>query len=138
MDLVNLRLAGRPLIGATKMDLLKRLWRGSGRTTAIASRTGSMTLKIFLDDRSLHYPKRSIPPGSHSKLILGDAIHFKNFAAWFGSNAVASYDEAETRNLLLYAGHCPSVTASIHKALRSAGLPLERSHAPGASSYAPS
>jgi hypothetical protein len=27
--------------------------------------------------------------------------------------------------LLLYAGHCPGVIASIHKAFRSAGLPLE-------------
>jgi len=45
-----------------------------------------MTLKIFLDDKSFHYLKRSIPPGSHSKLVLVDAVHFKNFAAWFGDN----------------------------------------------------
>ena len=85
-----------------------------------------MTLKIFLDDKSFHYLKRSIPPGSHSKLVLGDAVHFKNFAAWFGDNTVISCNEAEARNLLLYASHCPGVVASIHKALLSAGLPVER------------
>jgi hypothetical protein len=42
-----------------------------------------------------------------------------------GSNTLISCDEAEARNLLLYAGHCPGVVASIHHALRSARLPLE-------------
>jgi hypothetical protein len=46
---------------------------------------------------------------------------------FFGSNAVLSCDEAEARNLLLDASHCPTVVASIHKALLSAGVPLVRS-----------
>jgi hypothetical protein len=54
-------------------------------------------------------------------------FHLKNFAAWFGSNAVVSCDEAEARSLLLYAGHCPGVVASINKALRSAGLAVDDS-----------
>jgi len=45
---------------------------------------------------------------------------------FFGSNAVVSCDEAEARNLLLYANHCPGVIASIHEALRSAGLPVDQ------------
>jgi hypothetical protein len=80
-----------------------------------------MTLKIFLDDKSFHCLKQSIPPGSRSKSIIEKAVHLD----LFGSNAVLSCEEAEARNLLLYAGHCPGVIASIHKAFRSAGLPLE-------------
>jgi hypothetical protein len=49
------------------------------------------------------------------------AVHLK----LFGSNTVLSCDEAEARNLLLYAGHCPGVVASVQKALRSAGLTLD-------------
>jgi hypothetical protein len=44
---------------------------------------------------------------------------------FFGSNAVISCNEAEARNLLIYAEHCPSVIASIHKAFLSEGLPIE-------------
>jgi len=80
-----------------------------------------MTLKIFLDDKSFHCLKHCIPPGSRSKLLLEKAVPL-NF---FGSNTVISCDEAEARNLLLYAGHCPGVIASIQKALRSAGLPVD-------------
>jgi hypothetical protein len=80
-----------------------------------------MTLKIFLDDKSFHCLKQCIPPGSRSKLLLEKAIPL-NF---FGSNTVISCDETEARNLLLYAGHCPGVIASIQKALRSAGLPVD-------------
>jgi len=81
-----------------------------------------MTLKIFLDDKSFHCLKQSIPPGSRSKLIIQNAVHLE----LFGSNAVLSCDETEARNLLLYAGHCPDVIASINKAFQSAGLPLEK------------
>jgi len=81
-----------------------------------------MTLKIFLDDKSFHCLKQSIPPGSRSKLILQNAIHLN----LFGSNAILSCDETEARNLLLYAGHCPGAVASIHKAFCDAGLPLEK------------
>lgn len=80
-----------------------------------------MTLKIFLDDKSFHCLKQCIPPASRSKLLLEKAVPL-NF---FGSNTVISCGEAEARNLLLYAGHCPGVIASIQKALRSAGLPVE-------------
>jgi hypothetical protein len=80
-----------------------------------------MILKIFLDDKSFHCLKQSIPSGSRSKSIIEKAVHLERF----GSNAVLSCEEAEARNLLLYAGHCPGVIASIHKAFRSAGLPLE-------------
>ena len=79
-----------------------------------------MIIKIFLDDKSFHCLKQSIPPGSHSKIVIEHAVHL-NF---FGSNTVLSCEEAEARNLLLYAGHCPGVAASVHKALRFAGLTL--------------
>jgi hypothetical protein len=79
-----------------------------------------MTLKIFLDDKSFHCLKQSIPAGSRSKSIIENAVHLK----FFGSNAVISCDETESRILLLYANHCPGVIAAIHKALRYAGLPL--------------
>jgi hypothetical protein len=81
-----------------------------------------MKLTIFLDDKSFHCLKQSIPARSRSKLIIESAVHLK----FFGSNAVVSCDEAEARNLLLYAGHCPGVIASIHEALRSAGLALNQ------------
>jgi hypothetical protein len=80
-----------------------------------------MNLKIFLDDKSFHCLKQSIPAGSRSKLVIETAVHL-NF---FGSNAVISCDETEARNLLLYAGHWPGVVSSIHKALHLAGLPLD-------------
>ena len=80
-----------------------------------------MILKIFLDDKSFHCLKQAIPSGSRSKSIIEKAVHLERF----GSNAVLSCEEAEARNLLLYAGHCPGVIASTHKAFRSAGLPLE-------------
>src|SRR5262249_26209118 len=80
-----------------------------------------MTLKIFLDDKSFHCLKHSIPAGSRSRLLLHDPAHL----SIVGSNTVITCDEAEARNLLLYASHCPGVIASIHKALRSAGLSLE-------------
>ena len=80
-----------------------------------------MILKIFLDDKGFHCLKRYIPAGSPSKFVVEEAVHL-NF---FGSNAVISCDEAEARNLLLYASHCPSVVASIHKALHSAGIPID-------------
>ena len=80
-----------------------------------------MVLKIFLDDKSFHCLKQSIPPGSHSKLVLEEAIHLK----FFGSNTVISCDETEARNLLLYAGHCRGVVSSIQKALVSAGLTVD-------------
>ena len=77
-----------------------------------------MTLKIFLDDKSFHCLKQSIPAGSRSKSIIEKAVHLD----LFGGNAVISCAEAEARNLLIDAGHCPGVIASIHKAFRSAGL----------------
>jgi hypothetical protein len=81
-----------------------------------------MNLKIFLNDESFLCLRRSIPPGSHSKMIIQKAVHLD----LFGSNTVVRCEEAEARNLLLYAGHCPGVLASIHESLRSAGLPLDR------------
>ena len=77
-----------------------------------------MTLKIFLDDKSFHCLKQSIPARSRSKSIIEKAVHLE----LFGGNAVLSSDETEARNLLIYAGHCPGVIASIHKAFRSARL----------------
>ena len=82
-----------------------------------------MILKIFVDDRSFHSLKHAIPPGSRSKFILHDPARL----SLLGSNTVLSCDEAEARNLLLYATHCPGVVASIHQALHAAGLPLEPS-----------
>jgi hypothetical protein len=82
-----------------------------------------LNLKIFLDEKSLHCLKRSVPRGSRSKflLVLEEDVLLK----LCGNDVVISCDEAEARNLLLHAGHYPGVVASIHKALRSAGLPLE-------------
>jgi hypothetical protein len=84
-----------------------------------------MTLKIFLDDKSFHCLKQAIPRlkqaiphGSRSKLVLEEAVPLK----LFGNEVVISCDQAQARNLLLYADHCPGVIASIHKAFRSAGL----------------
>ena len=80
-----------------------------------------MTLKIFLDDKSFHCLKQSLPPGSRSKSIIEKAVHLD----LFGGNTVLSCEEAEARNLLLYAAHCPSVIAAIHKVFRNADLSLE-------------
>jgi hypothetical protein len=60
-----------------------------------------MTLKIFLDDKRFHCLKRSIPPRSHSKLVLENDVHF------LGSNAIVSCNETEAGNLLLYAETLP-------------------------------
>jgi hypothetical protein len=81
-----------------------------------------MTVKIFLDDKSFHCLKQAIPHGSRSKLVLEEAVPLK----LFGNEVVISCDQAQARNLLLYAGHCPGVIASIHEAFRSAGLPLDQ------------
>ena len=78
-----------------------------------------MILKIFLDDKSFHCLKHAIPAGSRCKLSLHDPARL----SLMGSNTVISCNEAEARNLLPYASHCPGVIASIHQALRSAGLP---------------
>ena len=77
-----------------------------------------MTIKLFLDDKDFQYRKRSIPAGSRSKFIVQDAT--------VGSNAVIGCENAEPHNLLLYAEHCPTLVASIHKALRLARLPTEK------------
>lgn len=80
-----------------------------------------MVLKIFLDEESFHCLKQSIPPGSRSKAIIEKVVHLNSF----GSNAVLRCTETEGRAMLIYASHCPGVTAAIHKALRSEGLPLD-------------
>ena len=77
-----------------------------------------MTLKIFLDEKSFHCLKQAIPTGSRSKTIIANAVHWN-------SNVVLSCNEAEARNLLLYAGHCPGVIAAIHRVFRDADLSLE-------------
>jgi hypothetical protein len=82
-----------------------------------------MTLKIFLDDKSFHCLKHAIPQGSRSKSLLHDPSRLNHI----GSNTVITCDEAEARNLLLYASHCPGVIASVHAAFRASGLPLEKS-----------
>jgi hypothetical protein len=82
-----------------------------------------MTLKIFLDDKSFHCLKRSIPAGSRAIPIIEKAVHFD----LFGSNVVLSCDKTDARILLLYAGHCPGAITSIHNAFQSAGLSLEES-----------
>jgi hypothetical protein len=82
-----------------------------------------MALKIFLDDKGFDCLKRAIPAGSPSKFVVEQAVHLD----FFGSNTVISCDEAEARNLLLYAIHCPTATVSIYKALVSAGIPISRS-----------
>ena len=69
-----------------------------------------MTLKIFLDDKSFHRLKQSIPRGSLTKLMIAKAVHLEAF----GSSAVLSCDEAEAPNLLLYAG-VYSFSVAIHR-----------------------
>lgn len=81
-----------------------------------------MRLNIFLDHKGFDCLKHSIPHGSHSKLVIEQAVNIK----FFGSNTVITCDEAEARNLLLYASHCPTVVAAIHRTLRSASLPIEK------------
>jgi hypothetical protein len=99
---------------------LRRAYRlRAARVGHLPADSLTMTLKIFLDDKSFHCLKQSIPPGSRSKSIIEKAVHLD----LFGSNAVLSCEEAEARNLLLYAGHCPGVIASIHNAFRAAGSP---------------
>jgi len=80
-----------------------------------------MKMKIFLDDKGFHCLKRCIPAESRSKFVLKEAVR----VTFFGSNAVISCNEAEARNLLIYAEHRPSVIASIHKAFLSEGLPIK-------------
>ena len=82
---------------------------------------GHGKIEIFLDDKSFNSLKHSIPTGSRSKRLIESALQLKGI----GSNAVVTCDAVVARNLLLYAGHCPSVAASIHDALRSAGLPVD-------------
>ncbi len=79
-----------------------------------------MILRIFLTDATFHCLKRSIPPGSPSKLVLRDAVHLKGFK----NNVVLCCNEAEAENLLLYARHCPEVVASIYKALEASGFSI--------------
>jgi hypothetical protein len=78
--------------------------------------------EIFLDDKSFHCLKRAIPAASRAKLVIEEAVNLK----FFGSSTVISCNEAEARNLLAYARHCPGVVASINRALLSAGLALEK------------
>src|SRR4030095_651570 len=84
-----------------------------------------MLLEIVLDDKNFHCLKRCIPRGSRSKLVLDQAVGLK----FSGNSAVIRCNEAEARNLLIYAGHCRGAVASIEKALHVAGLPLEYSMA---------
>ena len=79
-----------------------------------------MNLKIVFDDTSLNSLRQSIPAGSRSKRLIESALELKRL-----ENVVVICDAAEVRYLLLYAGHCPSVVASIHKAQRDAGLPID-------------
>ena len=88
------------------------------RTRKINSELLIMTLRIFLDEKSFHCLKQSVPAGSRSKSILMK-VDYLNL---FGCTAVLNCDEAEARNLLLYANHCPGVVTSINAAFRSAGL----------------
>lgn len=64
-----------------------------------------MTLKIFLDEKNFHCLKQAIPAESRSKLLVHDPARL----SFVGSNTVIVCSQAEARNLLLYAGHCPGV-----------------------------
>jgi hypothetical protein len=71
---------------------------------SVKSDSRSMTLKIFLDAKTFHCLKRSVPPGSNSKLVLNEkTVQLGNIrSSLFGSNVVISCNEVEARNLLLY------------------------------------
>ena len=76
-------------------------------------------LKLFLDDRSFHCLKVSVPSGSRSRVVVEGSVRLE----FFGSNVVISCTESEARSLLFYAEHCPGVVAAIQEALRSADWP---------------
>jgi hypothetical protein len=78
-----------------------------------------LKLTIFLDDESFHCLKKSIPTRSRCHSIVENHLKFG------ASNVVVTCDETEARNLLLYAGHCAGVAASIHKAVGLVDSPLD-------------
>ena len=92
------------------------------KTSSVSALCSRQVLKIYLDDKGYHCLKHSIPHGSRSKFVVEDAVNI----SLFDSNTVISCSENEARNLLLYAGHCPTVVASIHRAFHSAGLSVEK------------
>jgi len=110
------------LLGHGKRDFIRHLLNVCVPAPFLTLSGAHLNLTIFLDDKSLNSLKESIPTGSRSKVIIENALQLKGF----GSDAVVTCDAAEARNLFLYAGHCPSVVAAIRKALRVAGLPLDR------------
>ena len=69
--------------------------------------------------QKLSLTKHAMPPGSRSKSVLEHPPHLR----LLGSNTVISRNEAQ--NLLLYAGHCARVVASIDQGFHSAGLSLD-------------
>jgi hypothetical protein len=54
-------------------------------------------------------------------LVLQHAVRLESF----GSNTVITCNEAQARSLLLFTAYCPGVIASVHDALRAAGLSHE-------------
>lgn len=109
-------------LGARLPNLLsvpyKVAWKVEAQSVLLLPKQADkMNLKIFLDEKGFYCLNEAIPAKSRSKRLLEEGVRVK----FFGSNFVISCDEVEAGNLLFYAGHCPSVVASIHKALRSAG-----------------
>jgi transcriptional regulator of acetoin/glycerol metabolism len=86
-----------------------------------------MTLTIFLIEKDFTRLNRIVPVGSHSKKVLARAVHFESVAGRFSArNYVLTCEEAEARNLLMYAeGECPGAAAGILEAFRGASLAPE-------------
>ena len=89
-------------------------------TRTITTETDSLilNLKILLADKSFHCLKQSIPSGSRSKAIIEKTAQLE-----LSAQRRIPLHEVEARNLLLYAGHCAGVIASIwpkHSALETA------------------
>jgi hypothetical protein len=85
-------------------------------TTLLRHEGAFMSLKIYLDEDSYHSLKRAVPRSSRSRTVLESVER----ASFF--NIVITCGEAEARNLLLYADHCPRAVESIEKALRVAEI----------------
>lgn len=75
-----------------------------------------MSVKIYLDEDSFYSLKQAVPRSSHTRTVLESVER----ASFF--HVVITCAEAEARNLLLYADHCPRAVESIEKALRVAEL----------------
>jgi hypothetical protein len=55
--------------------------KGTICAQAFLNLRSTMTLKMFLDDKSFHCLKRAIPAGSRAKLVIEEAVNLKFFGS---------------------------------------------------------